>query len=176
LASVLRSASFSYGERGYVAIAEALQDLFPIDEIEDIRTTPLEPTDFLRRVLIPEATVLLIMEDLNETRSQAIKTMHDSRSYGSAMYPLKDNEADLSFSVDPSLQSLSLRTDSRSTGSNEQTSVMVCPSSFQSSLEPNPFQSSDLTEREAGLRLEPIRDSKSVRRDITLLGSRVSSP
>ncbi|KAG8901871.1 hypothetical protein FRB99_005027 [Tulasnella sp. 403] len=79
-----------YGEQGYLVISTALQNMFPPQAIDPSQTAPLQPADFLRRVLLPETAVLLIIEDHDVSREEARTIMFESRSYGSAMFPAKD--------------------------------------------------------------------------------------
>lgn len=48
---------------------------------------PLTPAEFIQRVLVPEAAVRLVMEDLSQSRVRAIRTLRESASYGVAMFP-----------------------------------------------------------------------------------------
>lgn len=77
----------SYGELGYLIIHQTIYQLFPPDTIDPDSTTPLTPSDFIQRILIPEAAAYLIMEDLQSTYSDAIKTLRESAEYGVAMFP-----------------------------------------------------------------------------------------
>ena len=61
--------------------------MFPPDMIDMNSTTPLTPSDFIQRILVPEAAVYLIMEDLQSTYLGAIKTLRESVEYGVAMFP-----------------------------------------------------------------------------------------
>ena len=77
----------SYGELGYLIIYQTIYQLFPPDTIDPDSTAPLTPADFIQRILVPEAAVRLIMEDLQSTYSSAIKTLRESVEYGVAMFP-----------------------------------------------------------------------------------------
>ena len=77
----------SYGELGYIIIHQTVYQLFPPDTIDPDSTAPLTPSDFIQRILVPEATAYLIMEDLQFTYSGAIKTLRESVEYGVAMFP-----------------------------------------------------------------------------------------
>ena len=46
---------------------------------------------FIQRVLIPEATVLLIQEDLGQSREAAIETKNQSTTYGNGMFDNSDD-------------------------------------------------------------------------------------
>lgn len=61
--------------------------MFPPETIDPDSTAPLTPSDFIHRILIPEASVYLIMEDLQSSYSSAIKTLRESVEYGVAMFP-----------------------------------------------------------------------------------------
>lgn len=77
----------SYGELGYLIIYQTVYQLFPPDTIDPDSTAPLTPADFIQRILVPEAAVHLVMEDLQSTYSSAIKTLRESVEYGVAMFP-----------------------------------------------------------------------------------------
>ena len=77
----------SYGELGYLIIYQTIYQLFPPDATDPDSTTPLTPSDFIQRILVPEAAVHLIMEDLQSTYPSAIKTLRESVEYGVAMFP-----------------------------------------------------------------------------------------
>jgi hypothetical protein len=83
----------SYGELGYLIIHQTIYQLVPPDTIDPDSTAPLTPSDFIQRILVPEAAVCLIMEDLQSTYLNAIKTLRESVEYGVAMFPdTGDNE------------------------------------------------------------------------------------
>lgn len=77
----------SYGELGYLIIHQTVYQLFPPDAVDPDSTAPLNPPDFIQRILVPEAAVHLIMEDMQSTYSNAIKTLRESVEYGVAMFP-----------------------------------------------------------------------------------------
>ena len=77
----------SYGELGYLIIHQTIYQLFPPDTINSDSTAPLTPADFIQRILVPEAAVYLIMEDLQSDYSSAVKTLRESVEYGVAMFP-----------------------------------------------------------------------------------------
>ncbi|PCH44453.1 hypothetical protein WOLCODRAFT_123606, partial [Wolfiporia cocos MD-104 SS10] len=81
-----------YGEQGYVIIHQTIYNLFPPSSYDADSTLPLTPTDFNELVLMPEAALLLIMEDMEQTRGEALKTLRESTEYGVAMFP--DEHAD----------------------------------------------------------------------------------
>ncbi|KAG9037461.1 hypothetical protein FRB95_005400 [Tulasnella sp. JGI-2019a] len=94
-----------YGEKGFLVISSTLQAMFPSDEVDPGTTYPLEPPDFLRRVLLPEAAVLLIMEDRKIDRDDALMVLKASRAFGLAAFPVRDGEIDTgnaSFNMTPS--------------------------------------------------------------------------
>ncbi len=77
----------SYGELGYVIIHQTIYDLFPPETFPPDSTLPLTPTEFIQLVLVPEAAVALIMQDLDQSREQAIQTLRESAEYAVAMFP-----------------------------------------------------------------------------------------
>lgn len=88
-----------YGEQGFLVISEALQAMFPQTKLEAAEIAPMDSQNFLRRVLVPETAILLIMEDMEQDYSAALKTMEDSREYGTALFPARDNDGDVSFDL-----------------------------------------------------------------------------
>lgn len=64
-----------------------MQSLFPNVPIHGLRFV-----DFVRRVLLPEAAVLLTQDDLTVSRDKVIEILLASREYGVAMYPEDDDE------------------------------------------------------------------------------------
>ncbi|EJF64057.1 hypothetical protein DICSQDRAFT_81010, partial [Dichomitus squalens LYAD-421 SS1] len=83
-----------YGELGYVIIHQTLCDLFPPADFHPDATLPLTPSDFISLVLVPEAAMRLIMEDLSLPRDQAIETLRESVEYGVAMFPVDEGEGE----------------------------------------------------------------------------------
>ncbi|KAI0085733.1 RTC4-like domain-containing protein, partial [Irpex rosettiformis] len=81
-----------YGELGAMVLSQTLYDMFPPLGFPLNSTLPLTPADFVQRVLLPEAAVSLIMEDMQKTRKDAIFTMRESAQYGVAMFPDDNTE------------------------------------------------------------------------------------
>ncbi|KAG8999784.1 hypothetical protein FRB90_011962, partial [Tulasnella sp. 427] len=88
-----------YGEQGFIVISETLQNMFSQEKLEAADIMPMNSQDFLQRVLVPETAILLIMEDRDEDYAAALKTMEDSRAFGTALFPAKDNDADVNFDI-----------------------------------------------------------------------------
>ena len=84
----------SYGELGYVIIHQTLCDMFPPAGFHPDATLPLTPADLISLVLVPEAAVRLIMEDLSLPRDEAIETLRESVEYGVAMFPVDEGEGE----------------------------------------------------------------------------------
>ena len=84
--------SQSYGELGAMILSQTLYDMFPPLNFPANSTLPLTPADFVQRILLPEAALSLIMEDMQETRQNAIATMRASAQYGVAMFPDDNTE------------------------------------------------------------------------------------
>ena len=82
----------SYGEMGFEVIFHTLSELFPPTDMPARNTVPLSGEQFLRFMLVPEACVSLIMEDLGQTRSEALLTRAASVAYGRDMFPEGDND------------------------------------------------------------------------------------
>lgn len=89
---VLTLSTNSYGEQGAIIINHTLYDLFPPASLNADLTAPLTPTEFIQRVLVPEAAVALICRDLSVDKEAAIKTLRDSSQYGVAMFPDMDKD------------------------------------------------------------------------------------
>ncbi|KDQ18971.1 hypothetical protein BOTBODRAFT_102954 [Botryobasidium botryosum FD-172 SS1] len=78
-----------YGEQGMVVLHRALQTMFP--SIPPTSCAPLEPADFILRVLIPEAARLLIAKDMNVDHKEAFTILMDSRKYGLSKFPDRES-------------------------------------------------------------------------------------
>lgn len=77
----------SYGEQGSIIIHQTLFDLFPPRTFDASLIAPLAPAEFIQRILVPEAAVRLIAQDLCVDMEDAIVTLRDSAQYGVAMFP-----------------------------------------------------------------------------------------
>ncbi|THU98011.1 hypothetical protein K435DRAFT_661700, partial [Dendrothele bispora CBS 962.96] len=79
-----------YGERGWTIVYQVVSDMFPINQqLADFR--PLVFNTFMERILVPEVSKLLIMEDKGLEGSggavEAVSVMRQSSRYGVAMFP-----------------------------------------------------------------------------------------
>ncbi|KAG9104232.1 hypothetical protein FRC06_004216 [Ceratobasidium sp. 370] len=74
-----------YGEQGTVVFFEVLIELFP--ELSPEECKPLQPREFFLSVLVPEAAALLVEQDMNCTRKEALVILRESRQYGQMMFP-----------------------------------------------------------------------------------------
>lgn len=77
---------------GSVIIYQTLYNMFPPTEIDPVLISPLTPTEFIQRILVPEVALHLIMEDQNlendeDGMKEALEILRDSSSYGVAMFP-----------------------------------------------------------------------------------------
>ena len=66
----------------------SLVTLFPNTALGAGITSPLSAADFRTLVLLPEAAVQLIMDDLTQDRREAMETLNSSIWYGDSQYPL----------------------------------------------------------------------------------------
>lgn len=72
-----------------------LLHMFP-DRSFDMRPIrPLSHQSFLADVLLPEVATALIQQDLDIDRNIAVETLHNSRRYGSMLYPGTDTDSDV---------------------------------------------------------------------------------
>ncbi|EPQ56747.1 hypothetical protein GLOTRDRAFT_75603, partial [Gloeophyllum trabeum ATCC 11539] len=76
-----------YGELGSFIIQQTLYNMFPPATFDAELIAPLNPTEFIQRVLVPEVGIALIMEDMNLDVGEAVQTLRESVQYGVAMYP-----------------------------------------------------------------------------------------
>ena len=82
---------YSYGLKGKEIMFWSLLALLELTREQTVWTIPA--WEFTNHVLIPEATVLFIQEDLNVTREHAIEIKIASSSYGMAAHRT-NNELD----------------------------------------------------------------------------------
>lgn len=68
--------------------------MFPVAEMDSSLFLPVTHGDFLRRILVPETALRLIMEDLEltgeEGTKEALKVLRESSEYGAGMFPDDD--------------------------------------------------------------------------------------
>ncbi|OBZ71684.1 hypothetical protein A0H81_08629 [Grifola frondosa] len=81
-----------YGELGFAIIHQKFCNLFPPTSFNPDSVLPVMPINFIQLILVPEAVVSLIMEDLALDCEATIRTMWDSAEYGVTMFP--DDGAD----------------------------------------------------------------------------------
>ena len=73
-------------------IHQTLCDMFPPADFHPDATLPVTPPDFITLVLVPEAALHLIAEDLTLPRDKAIETLRESVEYGVAMFPADEDD------------------------------------------------------------------------------------
>ncbi|THU92948.1 hypothetical protein K435DRAFT_609618, partial [Dendrothele bispora CBS 962.96] len=82
-----------YGELGSVIIHQTLFEMFPPQTTneESDNFVPLNLKSFIERVLVPEVSTKLIMEDKGlegySGMKEAVQILRESSSYGVAMFP-----------------------------------------------------------------------------------------
>ena len=78
-----------YGPKGEMTIATALIKLFLETNILTFETSkPLEPIDYLHKILVPETITRLIIQDFNEKLSleEARDIMKNSSDFGAYIH------------------------------------------------------------------------------------------
>ncbi|EJD34447.1 hypothetical protein AURDEDRAFT_131165 [Auricularia subglabra TFB-10046 SS5] len=84
-----------YGERGALLLLQTLAVMYPVRDLRAIsdRFAPLSLQTFQYAVLLPEAALALIKEDMGTSAAGALTTMRASSHYGSMMF-CDDDDAD----------------------------------------------------------------------------------
>ncbi|KZT21190.1 hypothetical protein NEOLEDRAFT_793259 [Neolentinus lepideus HHB14362 ss-1] len=80
-----------YGEMGSLIIQQTLYTMFPPATFDPKLIAPLNPTEFIQRILVPQVGVALIMDDMHLDVAGAVDTLRESAQYGVAMYPGDDD-------------------------------------------------------------------------------------
>lgn len=70
-----------------MVIHQTLYNFFPPTSFHTPSIAPFTPSEFIQRILVPEAALWLIMEDTGQPPEEAIKTMRESAAYGVTMFP-----------------------------------------------------------------------------------------
>jgi len=73
-------------------IYQTLYNMFPLETLSIEKIAPLPVTDFIQRILVPEAGVALVRDDMGVDEDDALKTLRESSSYGAAMFPVTDKD------------------------------------------------------------------------------------
>ncbi len=73
-------------------IYQTLYNMFPLETLSIEKIAPLPVTDFIQRILVPEAGVALVRDDMGVDEDNALKTLRESSSYGAAMFPVTDKD------------------------------------------------------------------------------------
>lgn len=90
----LTDAYDSYGHEGYQILSLTLMSLFPDNSFNLAMFKPLTWFDLIHKVLLPEAVIQLIIEDLPHLdRAGAIDTMKSSTHYGNVLHYNEDSPA-----------------------------------------------------------------------------------
>ena len=85
-------------------IYQTLYRMFPLDSVDLAKIAPVPATDFMHRVLVPEAGVALVQEDMDIDAETALQIVKDSSSYGLQMFPVLDKDDDESGVADNMLR------------------------------------------------------------------------
>jgi len=83
----------SYGQIGTKLIFQACQVLYPGYEYP-VEVSPIPPLLFLEAVLVPEIGTMLIQQDLNLSRDEALRVREQSSAYGMAVFAEPDEDGD----------------------------------------------------------------------------------
>jgi hypothetical protein len=75
-------------------LQQTLYSMFPPGSIDKHLIAPLSHTDFVHKVLVPEAAVALIQEDLHQSHEEAVTTLRESAQYGIALFPDDTNSGE----------------------------------------------------------------------------------
>ncbi|KAJ7451205.1 hypothetical protein B0H11DRAFT_1692711, partial [Mycena galericulata] len=75
-----------YGERGYQMLDTTLRSMFP-DSLDYSNFHPLTYAIIIREILIPEATIRLIQQDLTVSPGAAIDILQQSHHFGLVLHP-----------------------------------------------------------------------------------------
>ncbi|KAJ7037513.1 RTC4-like domain-containing protein [Mycena alexandri] len=100
-ASFSRTQPGYYGGLGAIVMSETLYMMFPAKTVSSHWVEPFSLQEFIGRILVPEAAMRLIMEDMGldgsdaGNKGKAIEVMRASTSYGSYMFA-DDSSHDLS--------------------------------------------------------------------------------
>ena len=78
---------FSYGEIGSRIISRIILQLFPPHLFPAASTSPISPAEFIHKILVPEAALHLVMDDMRQSRREAVCTLRESSKYGVGMFP-----------------------------------------------------------------------------------------
>ncbi|TEB27479.1 hypothetical protein FA13DRAFT_1634593 [Coprinellus micaceus] len=79
-----------YGQKGFAVLADTLRAVFPQGSIPHGITASLDYWGLVEEVLIPEAAILLIMQDKNVSEEKAREIHEDSRSFGVMQHSVDD--------------------------------------------------------------------------------------
>ncbi|KAJ7917653.1 hypothetical protein B0H13DRAFT_1994483 [Mycena leptocephala] len=80
-----------YGERGYEILDTTLRFIFPDCQDFVRKFHPLTYNIAIREVLIPEATIHIIQNDLNIELKEAIVVLKESHTFGLVLHPSEDD-------------------------------------------------------------------------------------
>ncbi|KAJ7831280.1 hypothetical protein B0H13DRAFT_2289276 [Mycena leptocephala] len=80
-----------YGERGYEILDTTLRFMFPDCQAFVRKFHPLTYNIAIREVLIPEATIRIIQNDLNIEPKEAIVVLKESHTFGLVLHPSEDD-------------------------------------------------------------------------------------
>jgi hypothetical protein len=83
----------SYGKIGSLILQHTLHLIFPAGSLDRSAFAPLSHSEFLARVLVPEAALRLIQDDLQQSTEEELLTMNASSEYGLGLFPADDSSS-----------------------------------------------------------------------------------
>ncbi|KAJ7435289.1 hypothetical protein FB451DRAFT_966820, partial [Mycena latifolia] len=87
-----------YGEIGFDILYNVLCDMFPLVDIPPAVVHPLTPHEFIQRILVSEAAMQLIANDLKldlgkrDEKKKAVEVLRESARYGAMKFPVDSSD------------------------------------------------------------------------------------
>ncbi|KAJ7461943.1 hypothetical protein FB451DRAFT_964949, partial [Mycena latifolia] len=87
-----------YGEIGFDILYNVLCDMFPLVDILPAVVRPLTPHEFIQQIMVPEAAMRLIADDLKldlakrDEKKKAVEVLRESARYGAMKFPVDSSD------------------------------------------------------------------------------------